>query len=74
MPIITEKSLKVYEPKVSREIERLEALALVNPSVRKDEVEAIKATRELGLERLSQLSLVPDAIRVLVCVRPGSQA
>ena len=74
MPEITEKSLKVYEPKVTREIERLEALAQVNPSVRKDEVEAIKATRELGLERLSQLSLVPDAIRVLVCVRPGSQA
>ncbi len=46
------------------EIERLQALARVNPNIREDEIEYLKTSRELLKQYLSTAAMKLDAIRV----------
>lgn len=53
-----------------REINRLQHLQSINPNVRPEEIERLESLKAQGEQALSQLSLVPDSIRVLVAVKP----
>lgn len=52
------------------EIDRLTHLQAINPSIRQDEIDRLIRQKQDGLAHLENLSLVPDAIRVLVAVKP----
>jgi len=54
------------EERLGYEIARLESLQKVNPSVREDEVQALKQSKEKLLSSLSQIELSLDALRVVV--------
>ena len=56
---------------LDKEIGRLRRLQAINPNVRDDEIVTLQKMKEQGLNALSGLSLVPDNIRVLVCVKPN---
>lgn len=55
---------------LDKEIGRLKRLQAINPNVRDDEIQALMTMKQEGLSALEMLSLVPDSIRVLVCVKP----
>lgn len=54
----------------NKEIGRMQRLQNINPNVRDDEILALQKMQQQGLSALANLSLVPDSIRVLVCVKP----
>jgi ATP-dependent helicase HepA len=54
------------ERELSDEIERLEALAMVNPNVREDEVERLEARRHALLSHLDTTRVRLDALRLVV--------
>jgi ATP-dependent helicase HepA len=51
---------------LAHEIQRLEALQAINPSVRDSELDALKVRRDQTLASLEQTELVLDAIRVVI--------
>ena len=51
---------------LQHEIDRLEALIKVNPNVRQEEIEFLRARLALILDRLQQSSVRLDALRVIV--------
>lgn len=53
---------------LDHEIERLQVLKKVNSSVRSDEIAKLEQHKSQGLEVLQRLSLVPDALRLLVAM------
>ena len=53
-----------------REIKRLKHLQAINPNVRDEEIERLEGLKAQGESALSNLSLVPDSIRVLVAMKP----
>ena len=55
---------------LDKEIGRLQRLQAINPNVRDDEIAQLIEMKEQGLTALANLSLVPDSIRVLICVKP----
>lgn len=59
-----------FGQRMQREIERLQHLKSVNPSIRQDEIDCLLKQKEDGLHHLNNLSIVPDSIRVLVAVKP----
>lgn len=59
-----------FEKRMTQEISRLQHLQKNNPSIRDDEIQALITQKDTGLQHLQSLSLVPDAIRVLVAVKP----
>ena len=62
-----DKATERMRDKLGAEVERLKALAEINPSVRADEIEALEYQRErIGLA-LAKVHLRPDAIRLVVC-------
>ncbi len=63
---IRSSALSDAEDKLGYEIARMEALQKVNPSVREDEVQAIKKSREMLLDNLKQTELSLDALRLVV--------
>lgn len=65
----SETAQKRYGDHLQQELDRLVYLKAHNPSVRDDEIERLSKQRNDGLELLSQLSLVPDSIRVLVVMK-----
>ncbi|MFA9486092.1 RNA polymerase-associated protein RapA [Moraxella sp. E33BD] len=68
---IAQESIASYQEYLNKEIGRLKRLQQVNPNVRDDEILALEKMLAQGVEALSNLSLVPDSIRVLVCVKPS---
>lgn len=59
-----------FTKRMDSEINRLQHLKTINPSIRQDEIDRLIQQKTDGLSHLSQLSIVPDAIRVLVAVKP----
>lgn len=55
---------------LDKEIGRLQRLQAINPNVRDDEIQTLIKMKEQGLSALAQLSLVPDSVRILICVKP----
>lgn len=60
-----------YADHLDKEIGRLTRLQKINPNVRDDEIQTLIDMKVQGLSALAHLSLVPDSIRVLVCVKPN---
>lgn len=67
---ISTQALARFSQVWQREISRLKQLQLVNPNVRDEEIERLEMLKSQGEQALSNLSLVPDSIRVLVAVKP----
>ena len=68
---MSEQAKGVFTQRYDREIERLQYLQSINPNVRDSEINQLKRLQEQGLQALTQLSLIPDSIRVLVAVKPN---
>jgi ATP-dependent helicase HepA len=73
LPVAEKKAEKVRKTglddasqRLSHEIERLEALQKVNPSVRDEEITRLKEKKKQILSSLSQTELALDAIRVVI--------
>lgn len=62
---------KRFADRLQHEVDRMVYLKEHNPSIRADEVERLQAQQTEGLQLLEQLSLVPDAIRVMVAMQKG---
>ncbi|NRD70791.1 RNA polymerase-associated protein RapA [Psychrobacter okhotskensis] len=67
---IGEQASARFSQQWSREIKRLKHLQTINPNVRPAEIERLEQLKAQGEQALSNLSLVPDSIRVLVAVKP----
>lgn len=65
----SEVARKRYNDRLQQEIDRLTYLKEHNPSIREDELERLKEQQAQGVQLLQQLSLVPDAIRVMVAMK-----
>jgi len=59
-----------YSSKWQYEIDRLTYLKQFNPSIRQDEIERLQKFQKEGLGLLDGLSVTPEAIQVLVVVKP----
>ena len=68
---MSEQAKGVFTQRYDREIERLQYLQSINPNVRDSEINQLKRLQEQGLQALTQLSLIPDSIRILVAVKPN---
>lgn len=68
---ISREAIIQYSEYLNKEIGRLRRLRAINPNVRNEEINALEKMLDQGVEALSALSLVPDSIRVLVCVKPS---
>ncbi len=71
LPIISAASQNQFAEHLDKEIGRLQRLQAINPNVRDDEIHALIKMKEQGVSALGKLSLVPDSIRVLICVKPN---
>ena len=60
-----------YQKRWQHEIDRLNYLKQHNPSIRQDEIERFEKLKQEGLQALSQVTLNPEAIRILVSVKPN---
>ncbi len=70
LPQIQEGAQQHYQKRWQKEIDRLKYLKQHNPSIRQDEVDRLVKHQQEGLGLLKQLSISPEAIRVLVSVNP----
>ncbi len=67
---ITQEGQKHYQQRWQREIDRLNYLKQHNPAIRQDEIDRLEKFKQEGLAALSQVGIAPEAIRVLVAVKP----
>lgn len=68
---ISAQAMTQFSDYLNKEISRLKRLQAINPNVRDDEILALQKVLDQGILALGNLSLVPDSIRVLVCVKPN---
>ena len=65
-----EQAKQHYGQKWQYEIERLSYLKQFNPSIRPDEIERLQKLQKEGLNLLDGLAVTPEAIQVMVVVKP----
>lgn len=70
LPKIKEQSQNHYHKRWQYEIDRLNHLKQYNPSIRQDEIERLIKLQKEGVEALNQMTVTPDAIQLLVAVKP----
>ena len=70
LPQFKEQAKEVYGGKWQYEIDRLTYLKKFNPSIREDEILRLQKFQKEGLSLLDGLSVTPEAIRVMVVVKP----
>ncbi|WP_298146859.1 RNA polymerase-associated protein RapA [uncultured Acinetobacter sp.] len=70
LPTFKQQAKEVYGSKWQYEIERLTYLKQFNPSIREDEIARLKKLQQEGLSLLDGLSMTPEAIQVMVVVKP----
>ncbi|HET8708109.1 MAG TPA: RNA polymerase-binding ATPase, partial [Pseudomonadales bacterium] len=63
-----ETALDKFKQKVTQEINRMQALAQINPNVRQDEIEFLQKALTEGEKYLANSRLKLDAVRVIVAV------
>ncbi|MFB2538135.1 MULTISPECIES: RNA polymerase-associated protein RapA [unclassified Acinetobacter] len=71
VPDIQQEAKVWYDKRWQREIDRLNYLKKHNPSIREDEINRLQKLQAEGLGLLDQVTLTPEAIRVLVTVKPS---
>ena len=67
---VSQDAKQHYKHRWQREIDRLNFLKQHNPSIRQDEIERLQRLQQEGLALLQQVNVTPEAIRVLVVVKP----
>ncbi|MFW2012615.1 RNA polymerase-associated protein RapA [Acinetobacter bereziniae] len=70
LPQLKEQAKEIYGSKWQYEIDRLSYLKQFNPSIRTDEIQRLQKFQKEGLCLLDGLSVTPEAIQVLVVVKP----
>lgn len=70
LPQIKEQSKEHYHKRWQFEIDRLQHLKQHNASVRQEEIEYYQKLQQEGLDLLDQMTVTPDAIQVLVAMKP----
>ena len=70
LPQLKEQAKEMYGSKWQYEIDRLTYLKQFNSSIREDEITRLQKLQKEGLGLLEGLSVTPEAIQVLVVVKP----
>jgi ATP-dependent helicase HepA len=70
LPNYKQQAKEVYGNKWQYEIDRLTYLKQFNPSIREDEIARLQKLQSEGISLLDGLSVTPEAIQVLVVVKP----
>lgn len=70
LPNFKQQAKEVYGNKWQYEIDRLTYLKQFNPSIREDEIARLQKLQKEGLSLLEGLSVTPEAIQVIVVVKP----
>ncbi|WP_343595131.1 RNA polymerase-associated protein RapA [Acinetobacter sp.] len=70
LPELVAQAKSVYGQQWQYEIDRLTYLKQFNPSIREDEIDRLQKLQKEGLNLLDGLALTPEAIQVLVVVKP----
>ena len=70
LPNFKQQAKEVYGNKWQYEIDRLSYLKQFNPSIREDEITRLQKLQKEGLSLLDGLSVTPEAIQVMVVVKP----
>ncbi|ANF81578.1 RNA polymerase-binding ATPase [Acinetobacter sp. NCu2D-2] len=70
LPNFKQQAKEVYGSKWQYEIDRLTYLKQFNPSIREDEISRLQKLQKEGLSLLDGLSVTPEAIQVMVVVKP----
>lgn len=68
---ISQEAMVQFGDHLNKEISRLKRLQSINPNVRDGEIIELESMLAQGMEALANLSLIPDSIRVLICVKPS---
>ena len=68
IPKIIEQAKTMMLEKQSEEIQRLEALAAVNPNIKEEEIEYLKEQTEYLLQCIMNASLKLDAVRLVIAI------
>ncbi len=70
LPNFKEQAKEVYGNKWQYEIDRLTYLKQFNPSIREDEIARLQKFQKEGISLLDGLAVTPEAIQVMVVVKP----
>lgn len=70
LPEFKQQAKDVYSKKWQYEIDRLSYLKQFNPSIREDEITRLQKLQKEGVALLDGLSVTPEAIQVMVVVKP----
>ena len=70
LPNFKQQAKEIYGNKWQYEIDRLTYLKQFNPSIREDEIARLQKLQKEGIGLLDNLSVTPEAIQVLVVVKP----
>lgn len=70
LPEMKQQAKEIYGGKWQYEIDRLSYLKQFNPSIREDEITRLQKLQKEGISLLDGLSVTPEAIQVLVVVKP----
>src|SRR5690606_2487717 len=70
LPSVKQQAKEVYGNKWQYEVDRLTYLKVFNPSIREDEIARLQKLQKEGLSLLDGLSVTPEAIQVMVVVKP----
>jgi ATP-dependent helicase HepA len=70
LPNFKHQAKEAYGNKWQYEIDRLTYLKQFNPSIREDEISRLQKLQKEGLTLLDGLSVTPEAIQVMVVVKP----
>lgn len=70
LPSIKEQSKQQFHQRWQNEIERLQYLQQFNSSIRSSEIAHLEKLQKEGLTALDQMTISPDAIQVMVVVKP----
>ena len=70
LPELKQQAKENYAGQWQYEIDRLSYLEQFNPSIRQDEIERLQKLQKEGLSLLDGVAVTPEAIQVLVVVKP----
>lgn len=70
LPELKQQAKENYAGQWQYEIDRLSYLKQFNPSIRQDEIERLQKLQKEGLSLLDGVAVTPEAIQVLVVVKP----
>ncbi|WP_163123489.1 RNA polymerase-associated protein RapA [Acinetobacter portensis] len=70
LPNFKQQAKEVYGNKWQYEIDRLTYLKQFNPSIREDEIARLQKFQKEGISLLDGLAVTPEAIQVMVVVKP----